>query len=303
MSNKTESRTREAIFACPVCAEPLPQEDGVFRCANGHSFDIAREGYANLLLAQHRHSRDPGYSKEMIAGRRGFFDAGYYEPLADAVADAIVSRLPEARHRLVVDAGCGEGYYLRRLRSRLEARDEAYPTLLCGMDISKHAIRVAARRDPQGLYAVAGTYHMPLLPSSADVLLTHFSPVSAPDFRRVVPVGGWVLVGGPGEDHLFGLKELVYDRPARHSPHAELADEPGFELVTTHRITYDLALRGPGQVANLLLMTPYYWSVDQTVRDKVAQLDALDTQVDVVLHAYRRTPCPETPAASEQPAG
>ncbi|MGH3905207.1 MAG: putative RNA methyltransferase, partial [Pseudonocardiaceae bacterium] len=186
-----------AVFGCPVCDEPLARDDRTFRCVNGHVFDVAREGYVNLLLPQHRHSKDPGYSKEMIAGRRDFFDAGHYQILADGVAEAIGSYLPGHAERVVVDAGCGEGYYLRRLRARLSEQGQNESTVLCGMDISKHAIRVAVKRDPRGLYAVAGTYRMPVLPDRVDVLLTHFSPVSAADFRRVVRPGGVVLVGGP----------------------------------------------------------------------------------------------------------
>lgn len=277
------------MFACPVCGEPLARDDGTFRCVEGHAFDVAREGYVNLLLPQHRHSRDPGYSREMIAGRRGFFDAGHYQRLADGVADEIMSYLPGRAGQVVVDAGCGEGYYLRRLRARLAEKDQDGSTVLCGIDISKHAIRVAARRDRCGLYAVAGIYNMPVLPTTADVLLTHFSPVSAPDFRRVVRPGGVVLVGVPGEEHLYSFKKLLYESPERHEPEPRLAEEPGFELISTRRIRCSLALRGPGEVANLLLMTPYYWSVDRATQSRLAKLSCLDTGVDVILYAYRRT--------------
>jgi 23S rRNA (guanine745-N1)-methyltransferase len=281
---------RPPVFRCPVCEEPLPRQERSFRCSNGHVFDVAREGYANLLLAQHRHSKDPGYSKEMIAGRRDFFDAGHYEPLADGVAGIITSYLPETGESLVVDAGCGEGYYLRRLRRLLADRGQDQGAALCGMDISKHGVRVAAKRDPQGLYAVAGTYRMPVVTDRVDVLLTHFSPVSAADFRRVVKPGGVVLVGGPAEDHLFAFKKLLYDTPAQHEPTDSLAGQDGFEPITVHSIRYPLRLRGPGQVANLLLMTPFYWSVGDETRARLAELEALDTEVDVLVHAYRRVP-------------
>ncbi len=280
--------TSTAVFACPVCGETLPATPGGYVCANGHQFDIAREGYVNLLLAQHRRSKDPGYSKEMIAGRRDFFETGHYQRLADGVAERVRAVLPPVPAPIVVDAGCGEGYYLRRLRTLLSGgggRD----AILCGLDISKHGVRVAARRDPAGVYAVAGTYRMPILSGRVDVLLAHFSPVSAADFRRVVKPGGVVLVGGPGEGHLFSFKELLYDRPAQHEPEATLADENGFELIDTSVIRYPLSLRGSGQVANLLLMTPFFWSVDDGARARIAALDALDTEVDVVVHAYRRT--------------
>src|SRR6266545_8190332 len=98
------------ILACPVCGEPLERVDRTFRCANGHTFDVAREGYVNLLLAQHRRSKDPGYSKDMIAGRRDFFDAGHYRPLADGIAELIATYLPPVADTVVIDAGCGEGY-------------------------------------------------------------------------------------------------------------------------------------------------------------------------------------------------
>lgn len=276
------------ILACPMCGEPLPWTERVLRCANGHTFDVAKEGYVNLLLAQHRRSKDPGYNKEMIAARRALFEAGHYQPLADSIAELIIASLPDMAGRVVLDAGCGEGYYLRKLRSLLTDRGEEARTVLCGLDISKHGVRVAARSDPRGLYAVASSHRMPVLPERVDVLLTHFSPVSAADFRRVVRPGGVVLVGGPGEEHLYRLKELLYDTPAQHEPVDTLAGEPGFEPITSHRIQYKLALHGLGQVADLLVMTPFYWTVDQATQSWLAHLDSLDTEVDVVVHAYRR---------------
>ncbi|MGH3755814.1 MAG: putative RNA methyltransferase [Pseudonocardiaceae bacterium] len=277
------------VFRCPVCEEPLSRADRSLRCVNSHIFDVAREGYVNLLLAQHRRSKDPGYSREMIAGRRDFFDTGHYHALADGVADVIATYLPPRPGTVVVDAGCGEGYYLRRLRNLLVATGRGNDTVLCGMDISKHGVKVAAKRDPDGLYAVAGTHRMPVLNDRVDVLLAHFSPVSAADFRRVVRPGGVVLVGGPAQDHLFAFKELLYDTPVQHKPADPLAGQNGFELITVDRIRRPLRLRGPGQVANLLLMTPFYWSVSDETRAELATMDSLDTEVDVVVHAYRRT--------------
>lgn len=277
------------MLACPVCHLPLNRAEASLACDNAHVFDVAREGYVNLLLAQHRHSRDPGYSKEMIAARRDFFDHGHYERLADEMAAIISGYLPPGP-TVLLDAGCGEGYYLRRIRHYLTGTGRAEGAVLCGLDISKHGIRVATRRDPEGLYAVAGTFRMPVLPGRVNVLLTHFSPVSAADFRRVVRPGGMVLVGGPGEDHLYSFKELLYDTPARFEPSASLSEADGFEPVTTHRISYKLQLLGVGQVANLLAMTPFSWSASAATQARLAAVGELDTEVDVLIHAYRRIP-------------
>lgn len=273
------------IFRCPVCAAALASADGVRRCPAGHCYDIAKEGYVNLLLAQQRRSSDPGYSKEMIAGRRDFFDAGHYQRLADGVADEVLRRLPDTQRPVVLDAGCGEGYYLRRLRSAAE--QQGRDLVRAGLDISKHGVRVAARRDAGGHYAVAGSFGMPVLADSVDVLITHFSPVSTDDFAGVLRPGGVVLVGGPGVDHLYEFKELLYDRPEHFQPTDQLAEEDGFEPLDSVTIRYPLRLRGPGQVANLLLMTPYYWTVDAATRDRLAARDTLDVTVDVRLRAYQ----------------
>jgi 23S rRNA (guanine745-N1)-methyltransferase len=277
------------VFACPKCGQPLLHTESTFSCQQGHGYDVAREGYVNLLLAQHRSSKDPGYSREMIAGRRDFFDAGHYQPLADDIAGLIADRLPGAEpSRVVLDAGCGEGYYLRRLRTELARRGAEAGTVLAGLDISKHAVRVAARRDPRGVYAVAGSYRMPVLAGRVDLLLTHFSPVSAADFARVVRPGGTVVVGGPGEDHLYSFKQLLYDNPARHEPARHFVDDPAFELVDVRRSRHPVRLRGPAAVADLLRMTPFFWTLNDDARSRLAGVESLDTEVDVVLQSYRR---------------
>ncbi len=266
----------------------MQQNDRALRCERGHSFDIASEGYVNLLLAQHRRSKDPGYSREMIAGRRAFFATGQYQLLADGIADLVLMYLDQAPGQTVLDAGCGEGYYLRRLRNSITAQRSKTEPVLAGLDISKHGIRAAAKADPSGFYAVANTHRMPVLPEHVAVLLTHFSPVSADDFRRVVRPGGVVLIGSPGPEHLLGLKELLYDVPSRHEPDAALIGEPGFELLSTHRIRYAIDLQGSSQVSNLLLMTPFYWSASRQDQARLGEMHELQTEVDVLVHAFRR---------------
>jgi 23S rRNA (guanine745-N1)-methyltransferase len=277
-----------SILACPVCQHTLQRYDKEFRCDNNHSFDISGEGYVNLLLPQRRRSKDPGYSADMIRGRERFFSHGYYQRLADEIAQLAVSYLPgQGQRGVVLDAGCGEGYYLRRIHARLNYVEND-DLIRCGLDISKHAIRRAARHDPQGLYAVAPIHQMPVLPGGVDVLLSHFSPVSPEDFDRVVRPGGTVLISAPGEDHLFGLKKFLYTDPVKHEAPLQPLPWQGFELIAEQRIRYEMQVSGEGHVADLLLMTPYFWSVGPDVQAYLASLDGLTTDVDVVIHVYRR---------------
>ena len=290
--------TARPILACPVCRDALARDNQSYRCANAHTFDIAKQGYVNLLLAQARKSKDPGYSKAMIASRHAFFNEGHYEPLADALADIALEHVsPNQPQPVIIDAGCGEGYYLRRLGVRatrhtsLESAHASRPATLpqrYGIDISKHGIQIAARLDPSGTYAVASANDLPMLDASADVLITHFSPQFGRSFGRVVRPGGIVLVGSPGPRHLYELKRLVYSTPEQHQVAVPFADEAErLTLIDTRAITYPLELRDGGAISNLLAMTPMYWSASITTQAQVAVLDSINTTVDIVVHAFR----------------
>ena len=100
-------------LACPLDGTPLHCTGSAWTCASGHSFDIASQGYTNLLPMQNKRSRDPGDSKEMVAARRRFLTAGFYQPIAAAVSRAVLADLPADASISCLDAGCGEGYYMR----------------------------------------------------------------------------------------------------------------------------------------------------------------------------------------------
>ncbi len=264
------------FLACPVCAQPLAREGAVFRCEAGHAYDVARSGYVNLLLANQRRSKDPGDDKAMMAARAAFLDAGHYAPVADALADAVLAD-PTA-HR-IVDVGCGEGHYLRRLAERAGRRLDLH-----GLDISRPAVEAAARRDPAGLYAVAGAHRLPILTGAADTLVSHFAPLEAAEAHRVLHPEGRLIVGAPGARHLFGLRALIYETPTEHPDIPPLAE--GFAITAETRVRYDLALSDPTAIAALIGMTPYAWAAD--ARDRLAGLARLDTEVDVIIRTYER---------------
>lgn len=230
----------------------------------------------NLLLANQRRSKDPGDDKAMMAARAAFLDAGHYAPVADALADAVLADPAALR---IVDVGCGEGHYLRRLR---ELSDR--PLELHGLDISRHAVEAAAKRDPAGLYAVAGAHRLPLLTQAADALISQFAPLETAEAHRALRPSGRLIVGAPGPRHLFGLRSLIYETPTEHPEIAPLTE--GFTLTAEARVRYNLELRAPDAVAALIGMTPYAWAAD--ARERLAGLDRLDTEVDVLIRTYER---------------
>jgi 23S rRNA (guanine745-N1)-methyltransferase len=250
-----------SLFCCPVCAAALERGDTGYACVNGHHFDRAREGYVNLLPSHHR-GREPGDSAAMMRARRAFLDTGAFEPLAAALAAAT--------------AGCGEGWFTRRLRGERVA----------GVDISRPGIRLAARRDPSSEYAVASVFHLPVPDNALDTVVSNFGPVDAGELHRVLQPEGIVVAAHPGPRHLYGLRALVYDDPTEHEVKEPLRDAPElFERVTTTALTHAFAVE---DVTDLLAMTPYVWHLDEAARVRVGAAGGLATNLDVRVTTYRR---------------
>lgn len=116
-------------FTCPLCHQPLTQINNSFICPQRHQFDVAKEGYINLLPVQHKRSRDPGDSAEMMQARRAFLDAGHYQPLRDAVISLLRERLDKSA-TAILDIGCGEGITLMLLQRRCRESPRLDWTLL-----------------------------------------------------------------------------------------------------------------------------------------------------------------------------
>jgi 23S rRNA (guanine745-N1)-methyltransferase len=273
-------------LACPLDGLPLQRNGAAWRCESGHSFDIASQGYANLLPVQHKRSRDPGDSKEMVAARRRFLTAGFYQPIAAAVSRAVLADLPADATISCLDAGCGEGYYLRQLAA---AVPEEQSLALLGLDISKWAVLAAAKLDRQTNWVVGSNAHLPVLPGTLDRVLCLFGfPVYA-EFARVLKPGGRLLQVDAGPDHLRELREIIYPslKPERT---AEPQTPEGFSRLQTETLRFSIELTGAGQIADLLAMTPHLHRATAEGRAKAAALTALSLGVDVRLTSLERSP-------------
>lgn len=174
-------------LACPLDGDPLTCDSRVWRCPVGHSFDIARQGYTHLLPVQNKRSRNPGDSKDMVAARRTFLNAGFYQPIADAVNRLILADAPGEGVLSCLDAGCGEGYYLRQLAN---AAGERQTLELLGVDISKWAVLAAAKQDKRPAWAVGTNARLPVLSGSVDRVLCLFGFPVYSEFARVLKPGG-----------------------------------------------------------------------------------------------------------------
>ncbi|HET8791052.1 MAG TPA: methyltransferase domain-containing protein [Modicisalibacter sp.] len=266
-------------LACPLDGDPLQQSGSAWRCASGHSFDIARQGYTHLLPVQNKRSRDPGDSKAMVAARQRFLNAGHYQPIAEALSRAVLAGLPADTTASCLDAGCGEGYYLRELANAV--RGERSLALL-GLDISKWAVLAAARQDKRASWVVGSNVNLPVQSGSIDRLLCLFGFPVYSEFARALKPGGLLLQVNAGPDHLRELRDIIYPtlKPER------TGDTPapaGFTRFSTDTIRYPLTLNGADRIADLLSMTPHLYRASAEGRAKAAALTALTVTVDVRL--------------------
>lgn len=275
-------------FACPHDRLPLRHEGRALVCATGHSFDLAREGHANLILPGQRSSRDPGDSVAMVAARRAFLSTGAYAPLADAVENEIATHARTGGLRRIVDSGCGEGYYLDHIARRAAADGWPGGLELAGIDISRPAIKAATKRSLiPGMpvqWAIANARHLPFADQSVDLILCLFGFPIWPEFRRVQRPGGLVLLADPGPDHLIELRRLIYPEVRRSEPPslgaAELA---GYRPTKKCTVRFAAVLTSPDTIKNLVAMTPHAHRMSPAAEAALGPITQLSVTVEVVL--------------------
>ncbi len=234
---------------CPVCGKQLFIGDKTASCENCHLYDRAREGYFYLLPPSAKKSSSPGDNKEMINARKRFLATDSYLPLADKLADIINSRFKGAI--TLLDAGVGTGYYIAHIAaSRLQTDD------LIGIDISKEAVKVAARAVPEALLTVASVYSMPVADGSADAVISVFAPFADREFARVLKDGGALVAAVPAERHLIELRRALYDdvRPVETKLESEFLHKASRE-----ELTFTFELDDSEDISALLSMTPYVY--------------------------------------------
>ncbi|ELW9441415.1 23S rRNA (guanine(745)-N(1))-methyltransferase [Pluralibacter gergoviae] len=260
-------------WSCPLCHAPLTRQQNSYHCPQRHQFDVAKEGYVNLLPVQHKRSRDPGDSPEMMQARRAFLDAGHYRPLRDAVCGI----LQEAGARQILDIGCGEGYYTHAFA--------AIAPRTFGLDVAKVAVRYGAKRYPQVQFCVASSQRLPFEDACMDAVVRIYAPCNPQELERVVKPGGLVITVTPGPRHLMELKGLIYDEIRLHDENREQL--AGFARVAQQVQGYPMQLSGKEAVA-LLQMTPFAWRAKPQVWESLAQREHFACQTDFLIQVWQR---------------
>ena len=271
------------ILLCPKCKTELQLSDKSLKCKNGHSYDIAKQGYTNLVLGN---SGSGGDDKEMCRSRHNFHNKDYYKCLSDKLADIC----SEYGFKTIIDAGCGEGYYLRKIRNKYKCTETSFDSF-CGIDLAKEAVAIAARneRDVEDNlkieYAVAGIFDMPVSDCSVNCILSVFAPVPEKEAFRVLKSSGILIVVSPGEKHLEGLKDAIYEKT--YDNETDIKEFDGFVL-SERLFVKDTITVQHENICELFHLTPFYWKTSEKDASKLSELNELITKIEFILSIYKK---------------
>ena len=248
--------------------------DGLNPKNKKHSFDFSADGYLSFGVTG-------GDSKIAVAARKAFLSTGAYDLAAQAVRDAVKRYVPDCR--LLIDAGCGEGYYTLMLSEVSENT--------VGFDLSKFACSAGAKqakRDGKSdlIYATASVFDLPIKDRCADAVTNIFAPCAEDEYKRILKPGGYLFVVGAGREHLMGLKRAIYDDVYENGERADLPKN--MEWVDRISARFSTEVRGKDNIAALFSMTPYYWRTGESDKEKLSQLDSLVTDIDFEINVYRK---------------
>lgn len=276
-------------FICPLCHKQLFMNGLQLGCCNNHNYDISKKGYVNLLLVNQKNVKEPGDNKAMVFSRRVFLNKGYYLKLStrlnEIIKEIIFSYKPN-RNINILDAGCGEGYYLYNLKNSVAELKHNMKINYFGIDISKSAINYASSGDKEMNLAVASIHNLPIESNSIDVLIRNFAPEDEDEFLRIVKPQGKIVIITPGKEHLYGLKEIIYDNPIRYEEKVEKLKN--YNSISSEKLIYRIKIEEQSYILSLLKMTPYYWNIGEAGRKKLDSCFKLETDLDFNISVYEK---------------
>lgn len=264
-------------FICPVCKSGISLFERTYKCNNNHCFDLSKDGYVNLLMSQQSSLKRHGDDKLMVKARREFLEKGFYSELREKLCETLKATLPD--NATIIDVGCGEGYYTAEI-----AKNNNFE--IFGIDISKDALKYAAKSVKNSSFAVASAFSLPFADNSADCVLSVFAPSAYEEFYRVLKPDGKLIKAIPLEEHLWELKCALYNEPYKNKP--EKRNDELFELVSQKEIKYKINLTEKEDIENLFKMTPYYYKTGREDAEKLLSLQSLETTVHFGVEIYEK---------------
>ncbi len=250
---------------CPVCGTHLTAGNKEAVCESGHHFDYAKSGYLNLLVSN---KKVHGDDAAMVKARTAFLESGPYSFLRDRLRELSQGT------QVLCDLGCGEGYYT----SAIEA-EEKY-----GFDLSKDALKHAAKADHKTHWTVASIFHLPLEDESCDTVLTCFAPHAREEIQRILKPGGKFIFVTPGERHLFEMKEVLYEHPYENRPQDLDTD---LTLIHSEKIRNEFVCSND-QLKNLFVMTPYVWRTKAEDRKRLEEVKEMNLTSEFIIRVYQK---------------
>lgn len=251
---------------CPVCKNILYKEAKTYKCINGHSYDIAKQGYLNINM---KSSESTGDNPTMINARRDFLNKGYYDFLRQTV-DSLIEE-----NDSLIDLACGEGYYT----SYFKAKDKI------GVDLSKQGLKIASKNDPKTLYLLNSIFHNHLKDECADKVITIFAPIAKEEIVRLLKKDGKFILVRPDEKHLYELKEVLYDQPYLNEVEDIIVDN----LVLDKQIKINKEfIINKEDINNLFMMTPYYNTTSPKDKEKLNDLNELKITFAFVVDVFKK---------------
>lgn len=260
------------MIICPKCKQklkthsPLIKTGNSYKCEKGHCYDIAKEGYTNLLDSK----TGSGDNDILIKAREKFLSKGYYDKLKDEISSIIKSFNVTS----LIDCGCGTGYYTESFSDTVNT--------CYGLDISKEAVKLASKKHNKNKninYFVASSKEIPLENESVDIIISIFAPYFNDEFKRILTNNGYLIIASSNEDHLYELKKVIYDNPY-YNDHVskEVIKLDSFTLIDEKKITYKINVNNE-DLMNLFTMTPYYYKTKETDINKINSINSLDITV------------------------
>ena len=266
-------------FLCPVCGQLLSEEKGTFKCSSGHCFDKSGSGYVNLLITGGK--KGHGDNKLMIKARHNFLKKGYYGDLKDSLCNEMKKYVKKGVS--ILDSGCGDGYYTAGMCDLVSGNESGD---VYAIDVSKEALKIAAKSCTKAKFAVASAYKLPFMDGSFDIVSSIFSPLAFDEFYRVLKPGGIFITAIPLENHLYQLKKAVYDTPYKNKP--ENTEQKGFELLNAQDVRKEISLESNEDIKNLFMMTPYYYKTSAANQKKLDLLETLTTETEFLILTYKK---------------